>query len=121
MSRRVQFGKTCRYQACLRQRLFCLRGGSGSLLFLALATSQFILLSLQAGFQIGFACRIGLVEEGLALRAHRLGIPREGIGRVLQGILDAFVEFGAEQRLQDGLALLRVGHQEFTELSLGQA
>lgn len=62
----------------------------------------------------------GLLEQGLAAGAQLAGFPFELVGGLLQGILDALVELGAEQRLQDALPILAAAHQEVAEATLGQ-
>ena len=116
----VVFIEQARHLARVDQRLVGLLRSRHASQVGALARFNLLDLLLQAQRQRRLVFGLGLVEQGPALGADFFRVHLDPVGRFLQGLLDALVQRGAEQGLQDLLALLRVGLEELEELALRQ-
>ncbi|MCY1216664.1 hypothetical protein D9M72_285480 [compost metagenome] len=102
-----------------QRRLRCGQRGARAL-FLPLQRLQ---LGLQCLDSLGQRLRrfhANLAQRFVALDGDALGIAADAGGLGLQQLFHAPVQLGAEQALQNGLARLRAGSQQFTEAPLRQ-
>src|SRR5919197_3351806 len=62
----------------------------------------------------------GLFQQQVTTAPPILDLFGNGLGGLLQGLLDVSIDFGAEEGLKDVLALLRIRQEESSELPLGE-
>ncbi len=105
--------------ACLQR---CLRGGQGGArgLFVLLQVLEFLPQLCDAFGQRLGRRHLQLPQQRLAPVANAFGLALDAGRLGLQQLFHAPVQLGAEQTLQDGLARLRAGGQQFAKSPLRQ-